>query len=107
MTDSGFGKIKNMIKAVGGKVVIVEKGEPAIVVMSMEEYLRSTGGERKYRGFNLPQNGESVERVNKEINIWKNRQEERRLRQLEISNSYRAKSDLEEKDNNEIVVKKL
>jgi len=55
----------------------------------------------------LQQNGESVERVNKEINIWKNRQEERRLRQLEISNNYRAKSDLEEKDNNEIVVKKL
>ena len=90
MIENSFNEIKKLMKVVGGKVIIVENGKPTMVVIDIDEYIEFEKRD------DLKGSDESsslsdkklVEKINKNINIWKNRQEERKLKQLE-GNDYR------------------
>jgi PHD/YefM family antitoxin component YafN of YafNO toxin-antitoxin module len=111
MTESSFDKIKKLIKVVGGKVIIVEDGKPTMVIINIDEYVDFEKTENDV--INNPREKEivgKVDKINKDINMWKNRQEGRMLRQIEIENEYRKRMNLENAgldNNDEIVIKKL
>ena len=114
MTENSFGEIKKLMKIIGGKVVIVENGKPTMVIIDIDEYI---GFEKKD---SFKESGESndlsdkklVEKINKNINVWKNRQEERKLKQLE-ENTYEKPEESfenrgeEKESSSEIVIEKL
>ena len=118
MTGNNLSEIKKLMKIVGGKVVIVEDGKPTMVIINIDEYARldlKKDDSKKERTDNLSNDlsdKKLVEKINRNINIWKNRQEERKLKQLE-ENSYEkiereSKNHEEEKKvNEEIVIEKL
>ena len=111
MTESSFDKIKKLIKVIGGKVIIVEDGKPTMVIINVDEYVDF----KKTKGniIENPPEKEIVEKVdstNKDINVWKNKQEERIIRQFEIENKYRERRNSENENNSdddEIVIEKL
>ena len=114
MTENSFSEIKKLMKIIGGKVIIVEDGKPTMVVIDIDEYI---GLEKKdsFKKSNESDNlsdKKLVEKINKNINVWKNRQEERKLKQLE-ENAYEKpeesfKNREEKKESNdEIVIEKL
>lgn len=108
MTDNNFDKIKKLIKIIGGKVIIIEDGKPTMVIINVDEYfgLENKSGLLKSNSFET----ELTEKINKEINIWKDKQGERRLKQLEMENNFRKESDSKnenDKNNDEIIVEKL
>ncbi|MCK5122700.1 MAG: hypothetical protein KAQ87_00915 [Candidatus Pacebacteria bacterium] len=114
MTENSFDKIKKLIKIVGGKVIIVEDGKPTMVIINVDEYLDFE--DAKDKTINNPSKKElpaRVEGVNKDINVWKNKQGERMVRQFEVENKFREENDLEDKDSDdtidddEIVIEKL
>ena len=114
MTESSFDKIKKLIKIVGGKVIIVEDGKPTMVVINIDEYVDfKDTKDNVISNFGKKEIAEKINRVdkaNKDINMWKNRQEERMLRQFEIENKYRKRKNLENENINnsdEIVIEKL
>ena len=111
MTESSFDKIKKLIKVVGGKVIIVEDGKPTMVVINIDEYVDfKDAKDSAINSSDKKEIVEKVERVNKDINVWKNKQGERMLRQFEIENKYRKRKDLKDKDINdsdEIIIEKL
>ena len=105
MTENSFDKIKKLIKIIGGKAIIVEDGEPAFVIIDIDEYInfdktkKTTAHPKKI----------AEEKVNKDVEIWKTRQDERKLKQFEIENDF---DDLKERNskkeiNNEIIIEKL
>ena len=115
MTESSFDKIKKLIKVVGGKVIIVEDGKPTMVIINIDEYV-DFKDTRDNAIKNPPKKElfEKVDRVNKDINVWKNKQEERVFKQFEIENKYRERKNLENEDtddsdeiSDEIVIEKL
>ncbi|MEA1936871.1 MAG: hypothetical protein U9N04_02045 [Patescibacteria group bacterium] len=116
MMKNSFDEIKRLMKIIGGKVVIVENGKPTMVIINVDEYI---GFEKKD---NLKNSVESdslsdkklIEKINKNINIWRNRQEERKLKQLEEGDYKKTEESFKnykerKKDNNneEIVIEKL
>ena len=111
MTESSFDKIKKLIKIVGGKVIIVEDGKPTMVIVNVDEYINFNN--IKNDNDNNPCKKETagkVDKINKDITAWKDRQEKRMLRQLEIENKYKEKQNLENKtmgDSDEIIIEKL
>ena len=110
MTESSFDKIKKLIKVVGGKVIIVEDGKPTMVIINIDEYVDFKN--TKDSIIKNPLEKEIVEKVdntNKDINVWKNKQEERMIRQFEVENKYKEKKDLGSENNNDedIVIEKL
>ena len=111
MTESSFDKIKKLIKIVGGKVIIVEDGKPTMVVINIDEYVDFKDTEDNIiNNFNKKETVEKVDKANKDINVWKNKQEERMLKQLEIENKHRERKNLENENINsddEIVIEKL
>ena len=80
MTENSFEQIKRMMKIIGGKAIIVENGKPSFVIINADEYLafdaiaNSTGVESET---------ELIEKINKDITIWKNKQKEREIKQME------------------------
>ena len=111
MTESSFDKIKKLIKVVGGKVIIVEDGKPTMVVINIDEYVDFNNAKDSIIK-NPPEKEivEKVDRTNKDIDIWKNKQKERMLRQFEIENKYKERGKLEDDediDDDEIVIEKL
>ncbi len=123
MTENSFDKIKKLIKIVGGKVIIVEDGRPTMVIINVDEYIDfedakngNVDNSKKEiaNEINKVEKTEKVERVNKDINVWKNKQEERMFRQFEIENKYRERKnteseevEVEDSDDDEIVIEKL
>ena len=122
MTESSFDKIKKLIKVVGGKVIIVEDGKPTMVIINIDEYIdfedvKNSNVESSKKEItneiNKVEKIEKVERVNKDINVWKNKQGERMVKQFEVENKYRKENNLdieedEDVDNDdEIVIEKL
>lgn len=78
MNEEGFRKIKKLVKTLGGKVIIVENGEPSFVISDVNEYL----------GFPVQKDSlntevELIEKINQDILEWKNRQRDRELSQME------------------------
>ncbi len=114
MTESSFDKIKKLIKVVGGKVIIVEDGKPTMVVINIDEYVDFRDTKNSIIK-NSPEKGitEKVDMTNKDINVWKNKQEERMIKQFEIENKYRERKNTENTENkgvddsDEIVIEKL
>lgn len=88
MTDSSFDKIKKMIKIIGGKVIVVEDGKPTMVIIDIDEYTRFNDIKNEHEKRKASE--ENFEKINSDINTWKKKQEEKRLRQLE-SNLYLCK----------------
>ena len=122
MTESSFDKIKKLIKVVGGKVVIVEDGKPTMVIINIDEYVDfrnmednviNNSGKKEVVEKN--KKADRVDKANRDINVWKNRQGERMMRQLEIENKYREErnldikddDDVDSNDDDEIVIEKL
>ncbi|MCK5084623.1 MAG: hypothetical protein KAQ64_03145 [Candidatus Pacebacteria bacterium] len=105
MTENSFDKIKKLIKIIGGKAIIVEDGEPVFVVIDVDEYVSF---DKTKKTATSPKKI-AAEIVNRDVEIWKTRQDERKLKQFEIENDF---DNLKEKNNkkeidNEIVVEKL
>lgn len=94
MTDDSFNKIKKLVKMTGGKAVIVEDGKPTMLIMEIEEYM---GAFKNMPDPDIVQNDlsekEMIERINKDINIWNSKQEERRLRQFDVEGVREVKND--------------
>jgi len=127
MTESGFDKIKKLIKIVGGKVIIVEDGKPTMVIINIDEYVDFKDAKDKAVNNSNKDKEEivekvnkinKVERANKDINVWKNKQGERMVRQFEVENKFREENNLEDleiskdveienSDDGEIVIEKL
>lgn len=114
MTESSFDKIKKLIKIVGGKVIVVEDGRPTMVIINIDEYIDFNKTESgSVKNSSEKEIVEKVDRINKDINVWKNRQGERMLRQIEAENKYREERGLEgesiddDEASDEIVIEKL
>jgi PHD/YefM family antitoxin component YafN of YafNO toxin-antitoxin module len=117
MTESSFDKIKKLIKTIGGRVIIVEDGKPSVVITDIDEYINFQEAKNPVFNSNSPSKKESVGKINKDINIWKNRQEEKKINQLEnnlktedLKNSFQntqSENDKNDGKTNEIVIEKL
>jgi len=108
MTDNSFEKIKKLMKIIGGKVIIVEDGKPTAVIINVDEYFKFED-EKEFWKDNSSEK-ELIEKINKEINVWKDRQGERRIKQLEMESNYGTKNNPTDRNNeygNEIVIEKL
>ena len=114
MAENSFDEIKKLMKIVGGKVIIVEDGKPTMVIINVDEYIGFEKGENfeKDKSGNLSNDEGIVEKINRSINIWKDKQEERKLKQLE-KNDYKEtggshkESEEKKKGDNEIVIERL
>ena len=68
------------MKIVGGKAIIIEDDKPVFVIINVDEY--TDFKEMKKNAIdNLK---DSRDRINKDIDIWKMKQDERKLMQLEV-----------------------
>lgn len=114
--ENSFEEIKRLMKIIGGKVIVVEDGRPTMVIINADEFIEvgrnESENQKNLRGNENPVDKRLVEKVNKNINIWKNKQEEKRVRQLEKDKEEQTEevvNDFEmiQKDNNEIVIEKL
>ena len=102
MTENSFDKIKRLIKIIGGKAIIVEDGEPVFVIVNIDEYVNFD----KVKNFVVNPKKVVEENVNRDVEIWKTKQNERKLKQFELENDFKEKSD-EKVVNDEIVVENL
>ncbi len=102
MTENSFDKIKKLIKIIGGKAIIIEDGKPVFVVIDVDEYVNFDNIER------VVAHSKKIveENVNRDITIWKNKQDERKLKQFEIEDDFEEKNNKKE-INNEIIIEKL
>ncbi|MCK5412881.1 MAG: hypothetical protein KAI57_00735 [Candidatus Pacebacteria bacterium] len=91
MNESSFDKIKKLMKIVGGKAIIIEDDKPAFVIINVDEYVDFKDVEKKTFG-NLK---DSRDKINKDIDVWKMKQDERKLKQLDVKSG----SDKEENEN--------
>lgn len=114
MTESSFDKIKKLIKIVGGKVIIVEDGKPTMVVVNIDEYVDfkntkdSVAENLVGEDFHKREIAEKINKANKDIDMWRSKQEERMLKQLEIENKYQeSRREEENRDDDEITVERL
>ncbi|MCK5490389.1 MAG: hypothetical protein KAI67_00960 [Candidatus Pacebacteria bacterium] len=98
MTETSFDKIKKLMKIVGGKAIIIENDKPAFVIINVDEYSDFKDVEKHA----LEDLRNSREKINKDIDIWKMKQDERKLKQLEVKSG----SD-KEKNVNEITIETL
>jgi hypothetical protein len=78
MTADGFEQVKKLMKIIGGKAIIVENGKPAFVITDVSEYLDFSGNELV-----AGSETELIEKINKDITIWKSKQKEKELKQME------------------------
>lgn len=81
MTDSNFDKLKKLIKIIGGKVIIVEDGKPTMVIIDIDEYIRFNDTKNDFAKKKEAET--NLEKINSDIIVWKKKQEERRLKQIE------------------------
>lgn len=100
MTESSFDKIKKLMKIVGGKAIIVENGEPSFVIINIDEYTDFKKTE------NAAIHAEEEEKINKDVEIWKARQTQKRIKQFEAEDNFTGSGD-ERIADNEITVEKL
>lgn len=66
-------KIVNLIKKTGDKAIVLDQsGDPAYVMMSLEDYERLILGKSDVRGLT---ESELLDKINRDIAIWKENQE--------------------------------
>jgi PHD/YefM family antitoxin component YafN of YafNO toxin-antitoxin module len=101
MTENNFDKIKKLMKIVGGKVIIVENGEPTFVIINIDEY---TDFNKMENIASYPE--EREEEINKNVEIWKTKQTQKRIKQFKAEDNFTGLDD-ERGENDEITVEKL
>jgi hypothetical protein len=76
------------MKIVGGKAIVVEDGNPSFVIASVDEYIQfnNVGA-----GEPVSSETELIEKINKDITVWKSKQKEREIRQLELEKEFEEK----------------
>jgi hypothetical protein len=79
MTEDSFAKVKKLMKIIGGKALIVENDEPTFVIINVDDY--SYGGCAD--GTTVGTETQLIEKINKDITIWKNKQKEKEMKQME------------------------
>jgi len=86
----------------GGKYILAEKGEPSYVIVELSEYvnmLKGGSGSKKNNPTNMfpvsiggaklknaPETG-MAEKINRDVNVWKNLQDKRILKKLEAEDA--------------------
>lgn len=108
MARDSFEKIRNLIKIIGGKVVVVENEKPILVIIDADEYIGFQNIENsKSSGIGNLSERDLIEKINNDINIWKGRQEERRIGQIE-NNLYAENVEKDDKKTgDEIIIERL
>lgn len=66
------------MRAIGGKAIVIENGEPSFIIASVDEY-----ADFSEKGEPLNSEVALIEKINQDILVWKNRQRERELGQME------------------------
>lgn len=111
MTENNFDKIKKLMKIIGGKAIVVEDGKPMFVIINVDEYIDFKNTKNKID--NIVEDDIKIirdeEKVNKDINIWKSRQDERKMKQMRLEKKLENNNKIEKQDHsdNEIVVENL
>ncbi|MCK5476268.1 MAG: hypothetical protein KAI71_06870 [Candidatus Pacebacteria bacterium] len=111
MTENNFDKIKKLMKIIGGKAIVVEDGKPMFVIINVDEYIDFKNTKNKIN--NAIEDDIKIirdeEKVNKDINIWKSRQDERKMKQIRLEKKLENNNEIEKQDHsdNEIVVENL
>lgn len=108
MTENSFDKIKKLMKIVGGKAIIVENGEPAFVIINIDEYtdFNKTENAANYSENKINHPEEKEEEINRDVEIWKTKQTQKRLKQFKAEDNFTGLDD-ERITNDEITVEKL
>lgn len=72
-------------------MIIVEDGKPTMVIIDVDEYVRVNDIKNDFS--NRREAEGNLEKINLDINIWKKKQEERRLKHIEnnLSLGFRKK----------------
>jgi len=78
MNEIAFEQVKKLMRIIGGKAVIVEDGKPAFVISNISDYMKVNGEEDP-----VGTETELVDKINRDITVWKGRQREKELKQLE------------------------
>jgi len=104
MRDENFSKIKSLAKIIGGNIIIVEDEKPTMVIINIDntpnlQKIKRCGNSNPHKA-ELP-----IEKINKEISIWKSKQEEKKLKQIE--SSLEIKTDFRGSTGNGVIVEKL
>ena len=88
MTENNFDKIKKLMKIIGGKAIVVEDGKPMFVIINVDEYIDFKNTENKMRTENEIESVKNEEKVNRDINIWKSKQDERKMKQIRLEKEF-------------------
>jgi len=116
MAENSFDKIKKLMKIIGGKVIIVEDGKPTMVVIDVDEYIGFEKKEHPEEEGKTLSDKRLVEKINKSVNVWKDKQEKRKIKQFREGDYKEAKQEVKNKIENkksddeivdEIVIEKL
>lgn len=75
MNSKEFSEILEMLNNSGGKYIIVEDGKPSYVLMDIKEYKNMSSGSENTSLEDMSKE-ELIEKINKDIAIWRSGQEE-------------------------------
>jgi PHD/YefM family antitoxin component YafN of YafNO toxin-antitoxin module len=108
MNENNFEKIKKLMKIVGGKAIIIEDGEPAFVIINIDEYIdfNKTENIANHSKNDAKHSEEKEEDINRNVEIWKTKQTQKRLKQFKAEDNFTELGD-EEIMSDEITVEKL
>lgn len=104
MTESNFDKIKKLVKIIGGKVIIVEDGIPTMVLIDIDEYI-DFNKTKDLILENLSKD-KSIDRINRDIDVWKDKQEKRKAKQFKDNIAVKS-GVLENKNVDRVIVEKI
>lgn len=79
MEDQAFEQIKKLMHVIGGKAIIVEDGKPSFVIIDVDEYTDFEATKETA----LSDKEDGIQKTNRDIHAWKDRQLEREARQLQ------------------------
>lgn len=78
MTEDNFEQVKRLMKIIGGKAIIIENDKPSFVVINVDEYLNFEDTKSK-----VGSEFELIDKINRDITVWKTKQKEKELKQME------------------------
>lgn len=78
MTGDSFEQVKRLMKIIGGKAIIVENDKPSFVVINVDEFLDFEDTKSK-----VGSEFELIDKINRDITVWKTKQKEKELKQME------------------------
>ena len=78
MTGDSFEQVKKLMRIIGGKAIIVENDKPSFVMINVDEYLNFESTKNE-----VGSESELIDKINRDITVWKSKQKEKELRQME------------------------